>query len=247
MKRITDKQLVQLIHRRNAEEGDGFISRESFQDFLEGKLVHQDTPGAGEVFDISARVERLIEVGFPRLVGLPSDVYRELWPKQVMLPRASWRNRMTLAIPVDRSMYPRYMIEKTVADIPVSRKIDLDGVTPVGECPTILNSSGRDAHRYVMFVYMTRSRDTIPGGQSDDMVGVTLEEGICLRITAPEVVYNGSLCLPGSRHGDGYMPRLSLYRKGVYPGTIDLCRIGSNLEQDTRGLAYRGVDVIPVD
>jgi len=150
--RITDKQLVELIRRRNLDPSDSqFISRELMTVLFSGGLnkPHIWEMVQMQIRDISWQIDRMIDRGFHSVAGMSERAYRKLWPTEVFIP-SGWNPHDTYPICVDRS----FTIAQMSALAEVSLQQDLSsliGADLIDLSHNVRDDVGQVLVRYVAF------------------------------------------------------------------------------------------------
>jgi len=113
---ISDGDLKELIARRSPHHPMR-ISRQELRAFLEGRLVAKapNVP-AGKVFDLTARIERLIQMGYHKARNMSASQYHRLWPQAVTQP-IEYAGRFDEPLLVDGTLEMAKLIELNRLDL----------------------------------------------------------------------------------------------------------------------------------
>lgn len=247
MSRVSDRQLIALIERRNLDPSDPqFISEELVQAFLDGHLVPRDAAAAatgGRIIVITDLVEKMIKAGIHKVTdggkGMAARVYKKLWPKTVPQP-PEYVGRFDKVLLVDTTVGLATLVAKG------NVMVHTDPASCKDMVPAPTKEDGTPLTRYVAFLHDgANNGDRIVNCRhafTEDELGLVTREGLFLPIQHESSLRHHTVNLPGSQCGDWYAPCVRWYSIDR-PG-LDVCDIR---QSDWRsGSASRGSAVIHV-
>lgn len=217
MSRVSDKQLVALIERRNVDPADPrFVSEEWLQSFLDGHLVHRDAAsaavieGGGTILDISPLVEKMIKAGIHTVTdngnGMGAAKYRKLWPKTVVQP-AEYAGRFDHVLLVDTTVALAAMVEKGNVYV-YTDPASCEDIVPA---PMKEEGTPTPLTRYIAFFQdgtknKGRTVEDCRTTFAKDEIGLVTREGLYLPIQHESILRDHGVDLSGSRRGGCLAP-----------------------------------------
>ena len=249
MSRVSDRQLIALLERRNSGPTDPrHVSEEMLQAFLDGRLVHRDAvaaaAGEGRIMDISSLVEAMIQHGIHKVTdggkGMGAAKYRKLWPKTVTQPPA-YTGRFDRVLLVDKTVELATLVKcgNTV--------VYMDPASCEDMVPRPTKEDGTPLTRYIVFFQdgtrnKGRTVEECRISFTSDEVGLVTVEGLHLPIQHEPILRDHGMDISGSRDG-GWRAPCVLWFVRDQPGFY---ASGIRHRYPRYGSASRGSAVIPV-
>lgn len=215
MSRVSDRQLVEFINRRNLPPTDPLhISNEMVKNFFDGRLVLADegaqvsTSSAGRIMETGALVERLIKAGYHKVTdsgkGMKASAYRNLWPRTVTQP-PEYAGRFDEILLVDATIKFSELVRLGNFVTYVQPEACQDIV------PAPLGQDGKPAVRYIAFVQLgkknlNRTVADCRASFAPDEVGLITREGLHLPIQHEPYLRQYAADLPGSAYDETRAP-----------------------------------------